>query len=335
MNLKPCGRGVLLRSCLSRFPLTFCAAVISILPDVPATRKICGFKSHLVLLGCSLCLKKFPGGFGEKRDYSGFDRNRWNPRTNEEHRRQAMKIARSKTKQERNLICQKSGVSHYSVLLELEYFDIIRFCTVDPMHNLFLGTSKKMCQLWNDQKLFSKSQLTEIEERIRSVEVPCDIGRLPMRISSNSGSYTAEQWKHWTLIYSIYCLKGILPQEHFRCWQTFVLACKYLCQTVISKTDLEIVDGLLLKFCKSVETLYGKHTITPNMHLHNHLKEIILNHGPVTSFWCFSFERFNGLMGSTSTNKRSVELQLMRKLAISRQLRDMKLPNQYPDEFVT
>ena len=66
MNLKPCGRGVLLRSCLSRFPLTFCAAVISILPDVPATRKICGFKSHLVLLGCSRCLKKFPGGFGEK-----------------------------------------------------------------------------------------------------------------------------------------------------------------------------------------------------------------------------------------------------------------------------
>ena len=48
-----------------------------------------------------------------------------------------MKIARSKTKQERNLICQKSGVSHYSVLLELEYFDIIRFCTVDPMHWLF------------------------------------------------------------------------------------------------------------------------------------------------------------------------------------------------------
>ena len=104
---------------------------------------------------------------------------------------------------------------------------------------------------------------------------------------------------------------------------------------MISKTDLEIADGLLLKFCKSVETLYGKHTITPNMHLHNHLKEIILNHGPVTSFWCFSFERFNGLMGSTSTNKRSVELQLMRKLSISRQLRDIKLPNQYQDEFVT
>lgn len=202
------------------------------------------------------------------------------------------------------------------------------------MHNLFLGTSKKMFQLWNDLKLFSKGQLKEIEERIKSIEVPSDIGRLPMRISSNSGSYTAEQWKNWTLIYSIYCLKGILPDEHFKCWQTFVLACKYFCQSVISRTDLDIADGLILKFCKSVEALYGKHVITPNMHLHNHLKEVILDHGPVTSFWCFSFERFNGIMGSTTTNKRSVELQLMRKLLISRQLKDMKLPDQYKDEFL-
>ena len=333
-ELKALWKGVRLKSSLSRFALTFRAPVISISSDVPATRKICGLKSHSALLGCSRCLKKFPGGFGEKRDYSGFDRNSWNPRTHEDHRRQAVKMSRSKTKAERDLIGQKSGISHYSVLLELEYFDIIRFCTVDPMHNLFLGTSKKMFQLRNNLQLFSKSQLREIEERIKSVEVLSDIGRLPMRIASNSGSYTAEQWKNWTLIYLIYCLKGILPEQHFRCWQTFVLACKYLCQTVISKTDLDIADGLILKFCKSVETLYGKHVITPNMHLHNHLKEVILDHGPVASFWCFSFERFNGIMGSTTTNKRSVELQLMRKLLISRQLKDMKTPDQYQGNFI-
>ena len=179
-ELKALCKGVRLRSCLSRFALTFRAAVISISSDVPATRKICGFKSHSALVGCSRCLKKFPGGFGEKRDYLGFNRNSWSPRTNEDHRRQATKISRSKTKTERKSIGQSSGISHYSVLLELEYLDIIRFCTVDPMHNLFLGTSKKMFQLWNDLKLFSTGQLKEIEERINSIEVPSDIGRLPM-----------------------------------------------------------------------------------------------------------------------------------------------------------
>lgn len=207
-----------MKSCLSRFALTFRAAVISISSDVPATRKICGLKSHSAVLGCSRCLKKFPGNFGEKRDYSGFDRSTWISRTSEEHRHQASKMSKSKTKAEQNLIGQKSGISHYSVFLELEYFDVIRFCTVDPMHNLFLGTSTKMFQLWTDLKLFSKSQLNEIEERIKSMEVPSDIGRLPMRISSNCGSYTAEQWKNWTLIYSIYCLTSIFDAGKRLCW---------------------------------------------------------------------------------------------------------------------
>lgn len=178
-------------------------------------------------------------------------------------------------------------------------------------------------------KLFSKGQL---KETIKSIDVPSDIGRLAMRKSSNSGWCTAEQWKNWTLIYSIYCLKGILPDEHFKCWQTYMLACKYLCQSVISRTDLDIADGLILKFCKSVEALYGKHVITPNMHLH--LKEITIDHRPVTSFWFFSFERFNGILGSTTTEKGSVELQLMRKLLISRQLKDMKLPDPYKEEYL-
>ena len=60
----------------------------------------------------------------------------------------------------------------------------------DPMHNLFHETAKGMFKLWTDSKLFSPSQLSEIEERVKSVEVPSDIGRLPMRITSTCGSYT-------------------------------------------------------------------------------------------------------------------------------------------------
>ena len=142
-ELKAMGKGIRLRSCLSKFALTFCAAVMAVSSDIPATRKICGFKGHSALLGCSRCLKRFPGGFGEKKDYSAFERNSWNPRTNRDHRPQAVKMSQCKTKAEQNLVGQNSGINHNTVLLELEYFDIIRFCTIDPMHNLFLGTSKK------------------------------------------------------------------------------------------------------------------------------------------------------------------------------------------------
>ena len=141
---------------LSRFALTCRAAVMSVSSDIPATREICGFKGHSALLGCSRCLKRFPGGFGEKKDYSAFERNSWKHRTNQDHGRQAVKMSQCKTKAEHNLVGQNSGISHHSVLLELEYFDVIRFCTADPMHNLFLGTSKKMFKVWTDLTIFKE-----------------------------------------------------------------------------------------------------------------------------------------------------------------------------------
>ena len=88
-----------------------------------------------------------------------------------------------------------------------------------------------------------KKDLKILEERIHSFDVGTGIGRLPHRIASNYGGYTASQWKNWTLIYSMFCLKGLLPESHLRCWQTFVLACQYLCSPVMSKTDILTVSG--------------------------------------------------------------------------------------------
>ena len=33
--------------------------------------------------------------------------------------------------------------------------------------------------------------------------------------------------------------------------------------------------------------------VTPNMHLHCHLKSCVLDYEPLHGFWCFSFERYN------------------------------------------
>jgi hypothetical protein len=152
------------------------------------------------------------------------------------------------------------------------------------------------------------------------MEVPSHIGRLPKRISSNSGSYTAEQWKNWTMIYSLFALKGIIDDRHLKCWQSFVLGCRYMCKAIMTEADIIRGDGLFLKFCKEFEALYGQKAITPNMHLHCHLKENVIDYGPIHSYWCFSFERYNGILGNIATNNRSVELQLMRKLNISHTL---------------
>ena len=39
------------------------------------------------------------------------------------------------------------------MLMELEYFDPIRFTIIDPMHHLFLGTAKYMMKnIWMERK---------------------------------------------------------------------------------------------------------------------------------------------------------------------------------------
>ena len=50
-----------------------------------------------------------------------------------------------------------------------------------------------------------------------------------------------------------------------------------------------------------------------NLHLHLHLKDTILDFGPSRAFWCFPFERYNGILGSYTTNNKKVEVQFMRK----------------------
>lgn len=327
-------KGVRLKSSLSStISLKFRAALLCVAADIPAARKLCGFKSHNAHRECSRCLKVFPGTFGEKTDYSGFNRENWQPRTIRDHRSKAKQLERSKTLSRRNQLSKEFGINHWSALLDLEYFDIIRCCTIDPMHNLFLGTAKYVFKLWDKKGIIGKKEMKVLEKHIEEMDVPTDIGRLPKKISSNYGSYTAEQWKNWTLIYSMFALHGLIPDKHFKCFQSFVLACKYLCKATVTALDLQRADLLVLKFCKQFEKLYGKEAVTPNMHLHCHLKDIILDHGPFHSFWCFSFERYNGIMGSVFTNKRSLELQLMRKLMFSRFLDCVQLPLTYRDEF--
>ena len=65
--------------------VTVRAALLCVACDLPAGRKVCGFLGHNAALGCSRCLKKFPGTVGSM-NYSGFDRSQWEKRNIIKHR---------------------------------------------------------------------------------------------------------------------------------------------------------------------------------------------------------------------------------------------------------
>ena len=300
--------------------------------DLPAGRKLCGFLGHSAHLGCSKCKKYFPSS-DTGLDYSGFERESWHMRTNDSHRRDVAKLSSCKTKSELRKKESELGC-RYSSLLKLPYFDAPTMLVIDPMHCLFLGLAKHFVKkVFLGKNLLSQAQFDVIQSRVSALTVPSDIGRIPHKIKQNFYSFTADQFKNWVIHYSIICLHGLLSAAHLECWRHFVLACRYLCQPILKPNDVIIADALLLKFCKRTEQLFGKDIITPNMHMSCHLRECILDYGPLNHFWLFAFERFNGILGQLPNNNRSIEAQMMQRFLSDTHTMRIPMPSEYGDEF--
>ena len=114
------------------------------------------------------------------------------------------------------------------------------------------------------------------------------------------------------------------------CWLLFVRATTFLCKPIIKVDDVNSADLFFLQFCRRFEVLYGKKHCTPNMHLHLHLKQCFLDFGPPHAFWCFAFERYNGILGSYHTNNRSIECQFMKKFLTNQAMYSLILSNNNP-----
>ena len=52
-------------------------------------------------------------------------------------------------------------------------------CVIDSMHNLFLGTAKRVFSKWIESDIIGKARLENIQSRIEEISTSSDIGRLP------------------------------------------------------------------------------------------------------------------------------------------------------------
>lgn len=236
------------------------AALLCVGCDVPAARKVCGFTGHASCKGCSKCSKHFPGTVTSKIDFSGFDSP--SPlRTNHNHREEAQEILNQTSAGDQASLEQKYG-SRLSELMFLPYFNCVRFHIIDPTHNLFTGTAKHLMKnIWldGDNPLLKKADLSGIQEKLDKVTAPSDVGRMPRKIVNSYGGFTADQWKTFTTLFSIYTLHDILPKPDLEVWRQVVLACSLICSPLISEARALLALSYLLNFCKGFEELYGKH----------------------------------------------------------------------------
>ena len=115
------------------------AAVIPLVADLPAVRKVAGFAHYAKKTGfCSFC----PLDLDNIND---LDRTQWTRKTYAEHLGAAIRFRDAATLSERDAIFEQFGV-RWSELLRLPYWDPTRYALIDAMHNLYLGELQAHCR---------------------------------------------------------------------------------------------------------------------------------------------------------------------------------------------
>ena len=92
-------------------------------------------------------------------------------------------------------------------------------------------------------------------------------------------------------------LWDLLDENDRKILANFVRVCVILTTRIVENAALNEAHSRLLKVAQLVEENYGLEMITPNIHLSLHLLECCEDYGPIYSFWYYSFERMNGLLG--------------------------------------
>jgi len=305
--------------------VVFRAALLATVCDVPATAKLGGFVGHMSKNACWKCSKQFSYNKTLNRvDFSGIELGPL--RDYSLHKRNGTKAKNSTTPSERSELELESG-SRFTELFNLPYYDCNRFAIIDPMHNLLLGTPKRILHReWLQNGLISKKSLEEIQEVVCNCTVPNGLGRIPLKISSNFSNLTADEWKNWTLLFSPFVLHNYLPPDHLECWQSYISACKIYCSSLLTLDDINRAAELMRSFFISAESLYGASFLSINTHLHLHLPDVYKDYGPCYGYWLFSFERYNGILGKYHTNQLSIEIQLMRRFIENIHVRNIAKP---------
>ena len=273
-------------------------AVIGCSSDVPATRKLCGFISARI--ACYRCYKS-ANFVNNQPNFGGFENfDEWFiERDINTIRENAIEWKKCTTEEARRTHVSQFHV-RWSEIYRLHYFNPVRFCVVDPMHCLFLGVAKWIVtKLWIGEGILNDEKLKTMQKRADAIKITSDLGRRPVRIATGEGfsNFTADMWRTFIMIFAIPITWDFLDEIDRRILAYFVRACKILTSRELRKDELNEAFVKLVEINKLVEQKYGQEKISPNLHLCLHICECSLDYGPISSFWCFGFERMNGILG--------------------------------------
>ncbi|XP_075162231.1 uncharacterized protein LOC142234909 [Haematobia irritans] len=282
--------------------------------DAPARSQIQNILNFNGECGCNMCEIKTKRCANEKRNriirFYPYKSN-LRLRTDSNMRLQAIKAD-----SESNAI--EKGVKGHTIISCLPSLDLGTCVFPEYMHSVLLGVAKQILNIWLTQKgpwRISK-YINKIDTRLNKIKPLQSFSRMPRSISLYQ-SYKATEMYYWILFYSIPVLSGILPQDYYQNLILLVVSLNNLLQRHIEYRTIEYTNILLNSFVKEFQSLYGKHSMTYNVHQLLHLCVYVQRWGPLWATSAFPFESHNGVLAKTSHGTKNLGTEMINNLKIS------------------
>ncbi|KAJ3765056.1 hypothetical protein FB446DRAFT_834194, partial [Lentinula raphanica] len=200
--------------------------------------------------------------------------------------------------------------------------------------------------------VLGKNTLAAVREDMERLQIPSWMAAAPSRPGEASqGKFTADQWRTFCTVnlpVTLIRLWGSQPSEGRR--HRMLVNFMHLVTSVrladMRVTTEEQIQSFEHHYQQYITTLIGfkdkdhirglyPHTrITPYQHMMLHFGDLLRRFGPVHSWRCFPFERFNYILQTTKTNSRFGELEktMFTRFCMMQKLKSLFHGGRFPSE---
>lgn len=206
-----------------------------------------------------------------------------------------------------------------SILEEINGIDMVDSFALDYMHLICLGVMKKIMGIWlkgkpGDHKL-SGIKIEALNSRISNIRrnMVAEFARKPREVNEYE-RWKATEFRQVLLYTGPVLFKNILSKDSYNHFMCLFTATRILSCEELNSTYNAYAKSLLAYFVKNFGALYGRETISYNVHNLLHIADDAKNLGVLDSFSAFCFENKLGKLKSLIRSPNKPLKQLIKRI---------------------
>lgn len=188
------------------------------------------------------------------------------------------------------------GIKGYCCLRFLKYYKPTVSTCIDYMHSVLEGVMKTLFRYWFEgdcTKPYSlRKYMQEIDNRLLSIRPPSFVTTTPRSIYSYT-YWHAHEFLFFLIYYALPVFHRIIPYNMYTNLTKLVIFIENLLLPKIAKSDLKILQAIIIEFLKELPLIYNSAIMLSGFHELVHLIECTEQFGPLNLVNCFQFEELN------------------------------------------